>query len=286
MKTGYIRALFFAYALTLCWEAWWPLNFHFGGGPVGRVEWLPFGGLDGFHGFDLETYARKLAAFIPAGTILAAGWSLGLKGRKILAPTVVAGAGLSLLIQLGRCFLPGHYVSSGDVLVNAMGALIGASPAAFGHLSRRTLKALTASCAGCFLLAATWPWHFSLRAASLDALRERVEWSPFDRVFSLAMVKERALNGLMTTPLGLLCGAYVLRGGSGRSALKAAALLGLCCSAAVEGLQCFLHNRTPSLPDIALNTLGSFAGGAAAVWLERLRLHESGPRVEPRGPVS
>jgi VanZ family protein len=288
MKSSHVLAIFVVYAVSLFLEAWWPFNFQFSLGvgepPVSRVELLPFGSL-AQHRLDLETYARKLAAFIPVGAILAGAWVSQLKGRTILWRTLLVGAGLSGLIQLGRYFLPGHLARSDDVIVNAIGALIGASPVCFGYLSRRTLGKLTAACAACFLLAATWPWHFSLQAASIASLSRRFEWSPFRETLSLGLLRERALNGLMTLPLGLLCAAYMLRGGSGRQALKAAALLGLCCSASVEGLQCFLPHRVPSLPDICLNTLGAVAGGAVALYLERRQLPEPGVNAPVVPPV-
>ncbi len=280
-----IFVLFCLYVSTLFLEAWSPFSFNYHAGYAGhdysRVEWLPFGSTAIHHGIDLEAYARKLAEFIPLGILLVAFWGTHQKWSTILSRTLLVGAGLSLLIQVGRYFLPGHLASSSDVIVNTIGALIGALPVCFVRLSRRTLGRLTVACAAGFLLAATWPWHFSLQAASIDSLSRRSEWALFHGIPSLGILRERALNGLMTLPLGLLCAAYVLRGGSGRQALKAATWLGLGCSVAVESLQCFLPHRTPSLPDVYLNTLGAFAGGVAAVYLERRRRRELCAHPQP-----
>jgi VanZ family protein len=73
----------------------------------------------------------------------------------------------------------------------------------------------------------------------------------------------------MMMPLGLLAATYAIRSRTTRPALIYATLLGLCSSVSVELLQCFLPNRTPSLSDISLNTLGTFAGAVVAILLER-----------------
>jgi len=256
-------------------EAWWPFNFSLvaarPGDRVAPVAWLPFSSLSTRHRIDVESYARKFGGFVPVGLLLASLWDPRAKSAASLLRILLVAAGLGVLIQAGRYNLPGRSIDSGDVLVNLGGALLGASPIFYAHLSRRTLGLLTLAFAAFFLLAATWPWHFSLRAASLESLSHRVEWLLFPGPITLGILRERALNALVTLPLGLLYATYALRGGQARRVLKNTAWVGFSCSITVEFLQCFLPHRTPSLTDVWLNTLGTLAGGGVAFLFERWR---------------
>lgn len=267
MKRKFIYALFTFYFLILLTAVWWPINFHI------PAESKPF-----FEGFDprqlfsrwrLEKDVLKLSMFIPIGILLVVMADALLPKWKIVARAVLVGLGLSVLMQAGRYFLPGSTAGLSDVLMNVAGALLGASVLCFQYLTRRTLGWLTLACALCFIVTATWPCRFTLQAATKASLAARVEWSPLRGGFSLGILRERALNGLMMMPLGLLAATYAMRTAAMRRALIFTTSLGLGSSVCVELLQCFLPYRTPSLSDVSLNTLGTLAGGVVAVYLVR-----------------
>lgn len=263
-----IRALFAVYCLLLCAVMWWPLDF---AAPYPNKPYYVGAYEPTFvhHRGRFEDDTLKVAMFIPVGIflLLLPGTQRSRGGTVIRA--VLWGLALISLLQVGRYFLPRHFADLDDVVINTSGVLLGAGIIYFQCLSRRSVAWLTALCVFCFVVAATWPMHFSLQAASRSALAARVEWSPFSGRFDLSTLRERALNGLMMMPLGLLAVTYAIRTRPERQALFYATMVGFCSSVSVELLQCFLPHRTPSLSDISLNTLGTFAGAFVAVYLER-----------------
>jgi len=262
-------SLFVLYLLTMVAATWWPFDFSFSAWSGNHIE--GFQPMRITQRWWLEKDVLKFAMFIPVGIFLVIVWCPPLPSWKMLRRAFFFGVGLSVMMQVGRCFLSGRLVEVDDLLMNTAGVLLGASVIYFHHAPRRVLLLLTVSCVFCFVLAATWPCRFSWQAASRAALAQRFEWSPFQGGFSLGILRERALNGLMMLPLGLLGATYALRKDRVSRALLFTALLGFGSSLSVELLQCFLPYRTPSLSDLLLNTLGTLLGGVIAVGLERWR---------------
>jgi VanZ family protein len=276
-STRLILALLLGYAAVLLAEAWWPLHLQLPGADSARgMESIWSQRIVPYRPHSLESYARKLAAFVPLGTLLVAGWGFQRSASAVFRRTLALSAALSAVMSAGQLLTPGKVLVLADLPVHVAGALIGASPAWYVHWPRRLLGILTAACALGFLFAATLPWHFSLSAASFDSLARRFEWSPWRKAHSLSVLREWAMNGLITLPLGLLCAVYVLRASPGWRALTVATLLGFGCSVVVECVQCFLPHRTPSLIDVTWNTLGALAGAAVALFLERRRQASAG----------
>jgi len=267
LERKFIHGLFLVYFLMLLAAVWWPINFHLP--PSSKPYFESFDLMELRSRWRLEKDVLKLAMFIPIGILLVVEANPRRPKSRIIMRAVLVGIGLSVLMQAGRYFLPAGNAGLNDLFMNSAGAAMGASVIFFARLSRRQLGWLTLACAFCFILTATWPCRFTLAAASEAALARRVEWSPFSRDFSLGIFRERALNGMMMMPLGLLAGACALRNAPVRRALILTTLLGLGSSVCVEFLQCFLPYRTPSLSDVSLNTLGTLAGGIVAVYLER-----------------
>lgn len=251
------------------WVSWWPFQFSFYGGNMAYVEWPPFKFLLPEYWGDGKKDVLKIVTFIPIGVFLAAVAKGPTTVKGIIVRAIGGGLTFGLVNQIGWFFLPARSVSATALVLNILGTLAGASPLCFHYLHRRLLGILTAGYGLCFLIAATWPWNFSLRAAALPRLFQRIEWLHFPRGIAMWELKDDALNSLITVPLGLLAASYILRHGSGRRALTSAIALAMGCSLTVEGLQCFLPTRTPSFSDITLNTLGGLAGGAIAYYLER-----------------
>jgi glycopeptide antibiotics resistance protein len=267
MRKNLISTLFALYALTLLIPIWWPFDFQL---PTeAKPYFQQFEPMEVRYRWHLEKDLLKLAMFIPVGIFLVMTADPRLSDRRIVIRAILIGSGLSILMQSGRYFLPVDTPGLTDIFFNVAGTSLGASVVWLSSLSRRMLAGLTIACVLCFVVAATWPAQFSLRAASRASLSIRVEWSPFHGGFSLGVVRERALNGLMMMPLGLLGATYALRSSGLRRALVVTTRLGFCSSVAVELMQCFLPNRTPSLPDITLNTLGTFAGAVVAFYIVR-----------------
>ena len=269
MRQKLTTALFVLYLLAMVATAWWPLDFHFSAGSGNPVE--GFQPMRLAQRWRLESDILKLSLFIPVGNLPDHGVGPAIAGSpwKMSARAVGLGVGLSVLIQVGRCFLPGHVPSIADVVMNTAGVFLGAAGIYLHHLPRRVLLVLVVACVLFFGLAATWPCRFTWKAASKAALAQRIEWSPFEEGFSMGAPRERALNGLMMLPLGLLGATFALRRDRVRRALVFTTLLGFGSSLSVELLQCFLPYRTPSLSDILLNTLGTLCGGVMAVGIER-----------------
>jgi glycopeptide antibiotics resistance protein len=267
MRKNLTSPVFFLYLLAVVAATWWPFDFRVPAGPGIYVE--DFRPTRLVQRWRVEKDMLKLALFIPVGIFLAMAWGAKGSSWKMLGRALVLGAGLSVLLQVGRYFLPGHFPSISDVVMNISGVLLGASVIYLHRFPRRILLMLLMACVLCFGLAATWPCRFSWQAATGTALTDRLEWSPFQGNFSMGVLRERALNGLIMLPLGLLAATYALRKDRLDRALLFTVLLGFGSSLSVELLQCFLPYRTPSISDLLLNTLGTLLGGVMAVGIER-----------------
>ena len=272
MRRNVVPALFIIYAGLLLFISWWPFNFRLCAEAVALIEWPPFKLLAPEYWQGGKGDTLKIVTFIPLGILLAVTTIPPVRMGGVMGRALYAGASLGLLIQIGWFFLPGRSVSASAIVLNIIGTMAGASPVCFHYLSHRTLGLMTAVYGACFLVAATWPWQFTLQAIAQPKLLHRIEWLPFQTRFAMWTLKENALNTLITVPLGLLAASYVLRNGAGQRALPTAACVGLSCSLWVEGLQCFLPTRTPSLSDVSLNTLGALLGGAIACYFHRWRM--------------
>lgn len=246
---------------------WWP--FHFASPHPDQPYIATFEPSLLHHRGRFEEDTLKVAMFIPVGIFLLLLPGTQRSKRGVIIRAVLWGMAFGLILQVGRYFKPGRLAEPADVAANTAGVFLGVGIIFFRCLSRKAIAWLTATCVFSFVLAATWPMHFSLQAASRAALASRIEWSPFSGDLNMSILRERSLNGLMMMPLGLLAATYAMRSRAARQALFYATVLGLCSSVSVELLQCFLPNRTPSLSDISLNTLGTFAGAVVAIFLER-----------------
>jgi glycopeptide antibiotics resistance protein len=262
-----LRVLFAVYCLLLIGAMWWP--FHFATPQPDQPYMAAFEPSLLHHRGRFEEDTLKVAMFIPVGIFLLLLPGTQRSRRGIIVRAVWWGMAFSVILQVGRYFKPGRLVDPMDVAANTVGIFLGVGIIFFQCLSRKAIAWLTTACIFSFVLAATWPMHFSFQAASRAALASRIEWSPFSGGLNMSILRERALNGLMMMPLGLLAATCAMRSRGVRTALIYATTLGLCSSVSVELLQCFLPNRTPSLSDISLNTLGTLAGALVAVFLER-----------------
>lgn len=80
------------------------------------VEWVPFTG--GIRPFDI---VANVALFVPLG------WGIAWRqSRPLVARAVLAGAVLSIAIELFQVYCHGHFPTMTDVLTNTCGTWLGA----------------------------------------------------------------------------------------------------------------------------------------------------------------
>ena len=97
-------------------------------------------------------------------------------------------------------------------------------------------------------------------------------WTGFDVAANLAGY----------APLGFLLALSGLRSGRVRWAVSTAVLAAAVLSLGMETLQSYLPSRVPSNVDLALNTLGAWAGGCAAWLLQKIGVIERWSRFRAR----
>ena len=71
---------------------------------------------------DLTQLVGNIVLFVPFGWLLPALWA----GMRSMRSVVAVGAAFSLLIELAQQFIPGRWTSIDDVVLNTVGAAIGA----------------------------------------------------------------------------------------------------------------------------------------------------------------
>ena len=133
-----LRVLLLAYCALLLYGTLWPLQFSLQPrdptDPHARVEWFPFSYRCPDCGWDWKDKLLNLAMFVPFG-FLTGGQRAAAK--TVLANTVyptVLGFCLSLGIETIQYFLPARTPTASDVLMNTLGAGVGALLAWFARL--------------------------------------------------------------------------------------------------------------------------------------------------------
>lgn len=120
------------YAAVLLYGTLAPFHFTthptpFTPGGVGRLEWIPFSRLCPQYGvFCPADTGLNLAMFMPFGALAALVGGDATSKRRRVVRGVVAGFGLSLLIETTQYFNPDRFPSTTDLLLNTLGAALGA----------------------------------------------------------------------------------------------------------------------------------------------------------------
>jgi hypothetical protein len=104
-------------------------------------------------------------------------------------------------------------------------------------------------------------WYLTGVIAIITLVPLEFRWPSHLRLVGFTTVADVVQNIALFLPLGFFIG-FAHRG--------RAALTGLALSVVVESVQQFIPGRSPSLIDIATNTLGAWIGGALHQWFERL----------------
>lgn len=146
-------------------------------------------------------------------------------------------------------------------------------------IRRLLAAAVLASALGLVLLATTFPFRFRTDPAAVAWKLDNVDWRVWTRPD-----RDTLQNLLLMAPLGLglaLAGVPRRR----RQVALEAALAALVLSIAVEGLQVFMPDRFPQLPDVLRNVCGCAAAGALGVALRDRARHVLVRRACARAPA-
>jgi glycopeptide antibiotics resistance protein len=96
-----------------------------------RVEWIPFSRTCPIQGiFSLGDIGLNIAMFIPFGALAALLSGTDGKATRRIARVGALGFCLSLLIETTQYFIPARFPSTTDLLMNTLGACLGALLAA------------------------------------------------------------------------------------------------------------------------------------------------------------
>jgi glycopeptide antibiotics resistance protein len=110
------RALFItAIVAVIVNVTMWPWSTFVGHSHWRLVEWVPFS-----HGVRPLDIIANLVLFVPFGWALAVG-----RARRAMPLIVLAGALLSMSIELLQVYCHGHFPTSTDVLTNTCGTWLG-----------------------------------------------------------------------------------------------------------------------------------------------------------------
>ncbi len=148
------------------------------------------------------------------------------------------------------------------------------------QLSRKQTLWLLILCVAVILHATMWPYNFRFDPGTVSARLLSAIHLPFDDG-GLAEKKDIVLNVILFLPFGALLFLHRAKGIAESRSILAPALLGMLFSVVIETTQCLLPTRTPSLVDVATNTLGALLGAIAA--RTSLRVVEQTTEEETRG---
>jgi len=92
-----------------------------------QVEWIPFTNLCPVHGiFCPSDTGLNIAIFIPVGVLAALTAGAAASAARRLLRAGAVGCALSLLIETTQYFIPARYPSTTDIILNTLGACLGA----------------------------------------------------------------------------------------------------------------------------------------------------------------
>lgn len=254
-----------------------------GDGWVGLTDrvWPPSG---------LEDVLVNLAVYVPVGVVFYAWFRPRARRRGVaILIATIAGAGLSLVLELIQTMSPVRCASWIDVVVNGFGALLGAvaAPAAL-RLGQRWIERIRrafveepTSTVGLLLtlgliVYAVAPFDFVLEDREFDRVFMRSLWWPMaERAAPTSTDAELAPYALLMSAVGM-AGVFALlgcvsamanrqRGLSPLAALWGAIGHGAVVAVIVEVLQLFVRSHVFDTADIATNTVAAAIGAWSAL---------------------
>jgi VanZ family protein len=197
---------------------------------------------------------RSLARFGPRRPVRWSAWML---------TCLFAGA-----LEVGKLFFAGRVPKVGNVLLAALGALVGGT--LLPRLFQSTLVrphpwcALVALAVVFLAYAELTPFDFTLAPAALATKVAHIEWIPLLSFYgteprsALDALFDICQKGLRAGFLGFAVVAATGKGG------WHATVVGLLLGMVLEGAQVFMLSHLPSVTDILVFGVGSYGGGVAS----------------------
>jgi len=241
-----------------------------------HTQWLPFYG--GFHRFWMDLLVEKLLLFAAIGYLVFHNLR-----RAGLPHSAATAWGLcvafAFCVEAGKLLFVGRVPNAENFILSSTGALLGilALPGvAESNIYRRhSIELLMTLVLALAAYSELSPFDWIQSANELPARLSKIEWLPFGAYYGAdpqSVLFDLGKKLLIIGPLGFLIAARFQVKKSSRHR-TVAALVGLFTGALLEASQLLLRSRTPSVTDVLLFGLSSWAG---AILFERFSiLHRS-----------
>jgi len=247
----------------------------------GKIALVPFSGPGVFSARWVWDAIAEFVSAIPLGMFGLIGGNADRYRRPLTA--FALGVAIVAVIECAQVFISSHSASTTDVLIAALGVLLGvgigprfvARGRTADHASSRAVNGQALAVLAIWILilcAYHWrPYEFSLDSDAIRYKLRRISFVPFDGYRSGSYLN--ALNNLLTkialsVPLGL-AGAFALGPATASRpvilvlwAAVAAAIFG-----AIEAGQLFVATRIPDPTDVVVGVIGAVAGLKLGGWL-------------------
>jgi VanZ family protein len=193
-----VRALFFLSTLAVLYLSLFPASFDWSRSPV---LWPPYKPVR--YRSDVVDVIVNIPFYMPLGFTAVAAWSKRRDTRAILLATLL-GAAISYTVEFIQHFEPRRFSSSRDILLNTLGAALGAWLATLPRFRRLNLRqplyAFSQTPAAWWLISLWWLWLAfpfvpNFRLVQLRRMWEhsQEEWSGLG--FSLVLIASHFTGG-------------------------------------------------------------------------------------------
>ena len=237
-----------------------------------RTQWMPFSG--GLHRFWIDLLVEKVLLFSAIGYLAI----YNLRQARLSHITAIAWGlcvTFAFCVEGGKLFFVGRVPSAENFILSSIGALLGIfvlPRLAEASICRRyPVEILIALALGLVAYSELSPFDWIQSLDALPARVSKIEWLPLGAYYGAdpqSALFDLAKKLFIMGPLGFLIAARSVDKTS-RQRRRIAALVGLFAGAVLEASQIALHSRTPSITDVLLFGLASWAG---AVLFERFSI--------------
>ena len=135
------------------------------------------------------------------------------------------------------------------------------------HFFRRIITVLLFSYSILILYGTLKPFNFTVNSKILATRSEPIEWVPFSYVCPSCgyNIKNKVINLFMLIPFGFLLLIQCNHFRQIIHKLLLTTVTGFCLSLSIEVTQYFLPQRTPSMSDVLMNSIGAWIGAVIAL---------------------
>ena len=238
-----------------------------------HTQWLPFSG--GLHRFWMDLLVEKILVFAAIGYLI-------LRNLRPMALAHSTGISWGLCVAFafcvegGKLFFVGRVPNAENFILSSTGALLGIlvlPRSAEVYICQRypiqTLMTLVLALAAYSELS---PFDWIESIDDLPGRFSKIEWLPFGAYYGAdpqSALFDLGKKLFIIGPLGFLIAARAQQKKDFRRRRIVAALVGLLTGAVLEASQLLLRSRTPSVTDVMLFGLATWAG---AVIFERFSM--------------